>query len=424
DEFGGRVLIGEIYLPLEKLVVYYGRDLRGCHLPFNFSLLQIDWHARAIAKLIDEYERLLPPGGWPNWVLGNHDRPRIASRVGREQARIAAMLLLSLRGTPTIYYGDEIGMVQVPIPPERVRDPLERNIPGLGLGRDGARTPMQWDPTPNAGFSPVDPWLPLTEDFRSENVENARRDGTSIYNLHRRLIVARRAQPALSAGSYHPIAADGDLILYTREYGENRILVSLNLGADPASVSLSQRVKGRVLVSSLADRDGEAVDGEIELRPHEGLIIALGNAVNCYANRWRAPWRETEYQRHGIGAGESMFMTTRRTRRPSSWIGTRSPFQVGVLRMVAPEGGRTQAAEQTATAQKPMGRRFPEMACWAEQHRLNPVPTTPTFAAAERMATAELTVVGDRVSNPSPSSGESATNRALQGGRCWFGRGE
>ena len=208
-------------------------------------------------------------------MLGNHDRPRIASRVGREQARIAAILLLSLRGTTTIYYGDEIGMVQVPIPPERVRDPLGRNIPGLGLGRDGARTPMQWDRSPNAGFSPVEPWLPLTGDFRSENIENARRDSTSIYNLYRRLIVARRAQPALSVGSYHPIAAEDDLILYTREYGENRVLVSLNLGAHPASVRLSQRVKGRVLVSCLADRDGEAVDGEIELRPNEGLVIAL-----------------------------------------------------------------------------------------------------------------------------------------------------
>jgi alpha-glucosidase len=127
DEFGERVLIGEIYLPLEKLVAYYGRDLRGCHLPFNFSLLLVEWHARGIAELIDEYESLLPPGGWPNWVLGNHDRPRIASRIGREQARIAAMLLLTLRGTPTIYYGDEIGMVQVPIPPEQVRDPLEEH---------------------------------------------------------------------------------------------------------------------------------------------------------------------------------------------------------------------------------------------------------------------------------------------------------
>ena len=145
DEFDDRLLIGEIYLPLERLVAYYGRDLRGAHLPFNFTLLSAPWHARTIAKLVDEYEAALPPGGWPNWVLGNHDRPRIASRVGREQARIAAMLLLTLRGTPTIYYGDEIGMTQVAISPQQVRDPFEKRVPGLGVGRDGCRTPMQWD---------------------------------------------------------------------------------------------------------------------------------------------------------------------------------------------------------------------------------------------------------------------------------------
>jgi alpha-glucosidase len=141
DEFGDRLLIGEIYLPIERLVKYYGRDLRGAHLPFNFSLLSTSWHARTIAKLIAEYEAALPPGGWPNWVLGNHDRPRIAGRVGRDQARIAAMLLLTLRGTPTIYFGDEIGMEQVAIPLERVRDPFQRNVPGLLVGRDGCRTP-------------------------------------------------------------------------------------------------------------------------------------------------------------------------------------------------------------------------------------------------------------------------------------------
>ena len=275
DEFEERVLIGEIYLPLEKLVAYYGRDVRGCHLPFNFSLLGVEWRARAIAELVEQYESLLPAGRWPNWVLGNHDRPRIASRVGRDQARIAAMLVLSLRGTPTIYYGDEIGMVQVPIPPEQIRDPLEKNISGLGLGRDGARTPMQWDPGPNAGFSTVDPWLALAADFRSENVENARRDATSIYHLHRRLIAARRAQPALTLGSYHPISAGGDLILYTRAHDGSRILLALNLGADPISVAFPQPVRGKVLVSCFADRDDEAVDGGIELRPHEGLIIAL-----------------------------------------------------------------------------------------------------------------------------------------------------
>src|SRR3954466_4462572 len=133
DEFPERLLIGEIYLPVERLIAYYGRDLGGVHLPFNFSLLGARWEARCIQSLIDEYEAALPDGGWPNWVLGNHDRPRIAGRVGSDQARLAAMLLLTLRGTPTIYYGDEIGMEQVQIRPDQVRDPFERNVPGLGL---------------------------------------------------------------------------------------------------------------------------------------------------------------------------------------------------------------------------------------------------------------------------------------------------
>jgi alpha-glucosidase len=133
DRYPERVLIGEIYLPLERLVGYYGADLEGAHLPFNFHLLSAPWEARYLAHLIDEYEDLLPTGAWPNWVLGNHDKPRIASRVGPAQARVAAMLLLTLRGTPTLYYGDEIGMANVSIPPERVQDPLERNVPGLRL---------------------------------------------------------------------------------------------------------------------------------------------------------------------------------------------------------------------------------------------------------------------------------------------------
>ena len=273
DAFGERLLIGEIYLPLEKLVTYYGRDLRGCHLPFNFSLLVIDWQARAIARLVERYESLLPPGGWPNWVLGNHDCPRVATRIGRGQARIAAMLLLTLRGTPTIYYGDEIGMVQVPIPPERIQDPFEKNVPGLG--RDGARTPMQWDPSPYAGFSTAEPWLPLAEDFRSENVENARGDPASFYHLYRRLIAVRRANPALTRGAYRPIVAESDLLLYTRELDGERILVALNLGDEPASLGFMHPLQGRVLVSNFPDRDGEIIDGRIELRPLGGLVVAL-----------------------------------------------------------------------------------------------------------------------------------------------------
>ena len=280
DEFPDRVLIGEIYLPIERLVTYYGRDLEGAHMPFNFALLEAPWRARDLAKLIDDYEAALPPGGWPNWVLGNHDRPRIAGRVGPEQARIAAMLLLTLRGTPTIYYGDEIGMPQVPIPADRVCDPLERNLPGIGCGRDGARTPMQWDATPHAGFSPVEPWLPVAPGHATDNVEHERLDPTSTYNLYRRLIAVRRRSPSLQVGAYRPIVASGDMLLFVREHGSERTLVGLNLGGDVIPVAFPDRqLRGEILVSTGADRDGAPARGEITLRGNEGVLIALAPDV-------------------------------------------------------------------------------------------------------------------------------------------------
>jgi alpha-glucosidase len=274
DAFPERVLIGEIYLPIERLVAYYGRDLAGAHLPFNFSLLQSPWDARTIARLIGEYEAALPPGGWPNWVLGNHDRPRVASRVGRAQARVAAMLLLTLRGTPTIYYGDEIGMVNVPIPADRVQDPFEKNVPGLGVGRDGCRTPMQWDSGPNAGFSTAVPWLPLAADFRSENVENQRADSTSLLNLYGALVRLRRERQVLVVGAYRPLAADGDLLLFCREHAGERLVVALNLGDQPVAAEPGA-LRGRILLSTECDRDGEPVEDRIDLRANEGVVVEL-----------------------------------------------------------------------------------------------------------------------------------------------------
>jgi len=268
------VLIGEIYLPVERLVAYYGRELAGLHLPFNFALLSAPWQARAIAKLIDEYERALPPGGWPNWVLGNHDRPRIATRVGAVQARIAAMLLLTLRGTPTIYYGDEIGMEQVPIPPEQAHDPVERNLPGFG--RDGCRTPMQWDAGPHAGFSTVEPWLPLEQAYRQKNVATLQADDGSIYQLYRKLIALRLRHPALQAGSYRPIPAGDDVLAFVREAGEEKILIALNMECRTAGVDLpAGHGEGRLLLSSFLDRPDEVVTRKVELRGDEGLIVLL-----------------------------------------------------------------------------------------------------------------------------------------------------
>jgi alpha-glucosidase len=278
DEFKDRLLIGEIYLPLERLVAYYGADLRGAHLPFNFTLLSAPWNAATIGKLIDEYEAVLPAGGWPNWVLGNHDRPRIASRVGREQARVAAMLLLTLRGTPTIYYGDEIGMVDVAISPDQVRDPLEKNVPGIGVGRDGCRTPMQWNAEANAGFSTGTPWLPLAVDARTQSVEDQRLDPASMYNLYRQLIRLRRSHDALLRGSYHPVAANGDLLAFVRSDDHGRILVALNFGSRLLSVP-TRGLAGTLLLSSDPKRQGDSVADTLVLQPNEGVVIELAGST-------------------------------------------------------------------------------------------------------------------------------------------------
>ena len=278
DEYDGRVLIGEIYLPVERLVQYYGTDLTGAHLPFNFQLVRARWDARHLARMIEEYEAALPEGGWPNWVLGNHDQHRIATRVGAAQARVAAMLLLTLRGTPTMYYGDEIGMRDVPIPPERVQDPFEKNVPGRGLGRDPERTPMQWSADAGAGFTTGEPWLPLADDFAEHNVERQREDPRGMLALYRRLIGLRRGEPALEVGRYAAVEAEGDVLAYLRRAraGESDFLVVLNLGPRPHMFHAPEGMgAGVIALSTHLDRDGEPVGRQVRLRPDEGLVVRL-----------------------------------------------------------------------------------------------------------------------------------------------------
>jgi alpha-glucosidase len=275
NEFSDRLLIGEIYLPPKRLVAYYGRDLEGVHLPFNFGLLEARWHAREIAKLVDDYEGALPPGSWPNWVLGNHDRPRIATRVGIAQARVAAMLLLTLRGTPTIYYGDEIGTPNAAVPADLICDPLGKSVPFLG--RDGARGPIRWDGSRYGGFSDAQPWCVGAEESDLPNVAEQLESATSMLALHKRLIEARRQTPALAVGSYHPLVATGDVLLFQRSHaGSASVIVALNLGDQPAAALLHGTVPaGRVIVSAFGDREGEVIEKEVDLRPNEGLVIEL-----------------------------------------------------------------------------------------------------------------------------------------------------
>jgi alpha-glucosidase len=276
DEFDDRVLIGEIYLPVDKLVLYYGENGSGAHLPFNFQLVVLPWRAPDIYAAVSAYEASLPPDGWPNWVLGNHDNRRIASRVGVAQARVAAVLLLTLRGTPTMYYGDELGMQDVPIALEDVRDPQGINLGDARFSRDPARTPMQWTAGPGAGFTTGTPWLPLAGDYREHNVAAEREDPASMLRLCRRLIDLRRREPALSVGDYIPAGLADDVLAYVRAAGRRRFLVAMNLGhalglLEPERVACC----GQVVLSTIAETEGTRVDGRLELQADEALIVEL-----------------------------------------------------------------------------------------------------------------------------------------------------
>ncbi|CAN5805720.1 alpha-amylase family glycosyl hydrolase [soil metagenome] len=275
DSYGERVLIGEIYLPLERLMTYYGEDLDGVHLPFNFQLILLeDWNAQSVRNLVDEYEAALPEGGWPNWVLSNHDNPRVASRIGAERARLAQMLLLTLRGTPTVYYGDEIGMHDVDVPAHRVVDPRGKDDPELS--RDPARTPMQWDDTPSAGFTEGEPWLPVAEDADEVNVAAQQEDSGSMLAFFRRLTEVRRELTALHKGSYQSVDTGNSAVFaYLREHEGQRVLEALNFDGETQQLELPPRNEGKLLCSTNPDRAGEIDPTQMVLQPYEGVMVLL-----------------------------------------------------------------------------------------------------------------------------------------------------
>ncbi len=277
-----RVSIGEIHIfDYKEWATYFGAELDELHLPFNFGLLGVKWNATAVRTVVDVVEGVIRPGAWPTYVVGNHDEHRIATRVGPMGARVAQMLLLSLRGTPTIYQGDEIGMTDVPIPPEDVQDPWERYTPGLGLGRDAERTPMQWTTALNGGFcdDEVKPWLPVADNVSKINVATELDDPTSMLSLSRALLRLRGETRALQLGSYRAVSAAPDgTFVYLRELGPQRVLVALNFVNAAIEVALPELEHPDILLSTYMDREGPVEGGELKLRPNEGIIAVCREA--------------------------------------------------------------------------------------------------------------------------------------------------
>ncbi|WP_067965895.1 alpha-amylase family glycosyl hydrolase [Nocardiopsis trehalosi] len=278
DDYGARtgrsrIAIGEVEaMPWESWVRFLGRDLDGVHWSFNFNFLETPWEPKALRLSIEAQEEALPEGAWPNHVLSNHDRPRLAGRHGERSVRVAAVLLLTLRGTPTLYYGDELGLPDVAIPPECWRDPL---------GRDQARAPMPWTSEPGGGFGPPgggEPWLPVPPEYRERSVAAQLADPDSVLNLYRRLLALRRRSPALLSGAYVPLEEGGDdCLAYLREAPGQVVAVVVNFGGDAVEVELPR--PGRTLLAT--DRaevpPGPARSGVV-VPAYGGVVVELERA--------------------------------------------------------------------------------------------------------------------------------------------------
>jgi len=270
SEFPGRVLVGEAYLPVEELAGYLGHGADDeFHLAFNFELLHSPWEHQHLTLAIERSEALHPAGMWPTYALSNHDQSRQATRWGRERARAAAFLLLTLRGVAVLYAGEEIGMVDAD-PALLPTPPFDR------AGRDGCRTPMQWDASPGGGFSTGTPWLPLV-DPATRNVLDQRADPASLLALYRRLIAARESSPALGRGGHRSIfGVAPDVLCWLRELDGERVLVMLNIGDEERRCELPPLgVDSGEFVVAASERSGRAMLADLALDPLEGLAVRL-----------------------------------------------------------------------------------------------------------------------------------------------------
>lgn len=271
DEYDA-IGIAEVWLSDEKRNAYF----KHFEMPFNFDFLSYEtrekWNADFFRNTIEAYEASIPEGAFPNYVLGSHDAPRLASRYGSEEAaRMAGLLLLTMRGTPTLYMGDELAMVNGDISEEQVQDPQGKNM-GVEHTRDVCRTPFQWNDSDYAGFSNAETWLPVNADYKERNVATQSDDEQSILIFYRQLIHYRKAHESLTIGDYHALDAPDDVFSFIRKHENELHQIILNFGENAQSVSLSG--SGQIILNTLLNRSG-SVEGKIEVIVNEGILIRL-----------------------------------------------------------------------------------------------------------------------------------------------------
>ncbi len=277
EEYAGKFVVTESWSEMEEIVKLYPQIDRKWFTPFNFGLIVQPWKAKRHKEFIDSYDESVGVLYAPTYVLGNHDKPRVVSRIGPAQARIAAILLLTLRGMPYVYYGDEIGMEDLTVPEDKAYDPYGQNSPGLGLGRDPERSPMQWGGEKHAGFcSGCDPWLPVSENFNQVNVDFESKDPHSMLALYRQLIELKKTSNALQFGKYQSFTVESEeVFVYTRSYEDEVFLIILNYSLQKQKISLPFN-KGKIILDSGLNKHGQEIKLDVlNLSPNEGLVLQI-----------------------------------------------------------------------------------------------------------------------------------------------------
>ncbi|MBL8121908.1 DUF3459 domain-containing protein [Candidatus Saccharibacteria bacterium] len=279
EKYPDRIMIFEdypdtIYTTRDQYLGFYSINPR-VSMPFNFEGIGLPFDAETYRRFITEFQGFLnQEEHMPVYCFGNHDQWRLVSRVGAEQARVVALMQLCLPGLPVVYYGDELGMANGVIPPDAEQDPLNRIKPGLGQGRDPERTPMQWDGSPQAGFTRVRPWLPIAEHVTTHNVERELTEPDSYLAMYQQLLHLRSLHEVLRKGDYETFGdASPFAFVFSRRLGDEHVFVALNFSAKPQQIALPHA--GAVLCSTHpADPPSLGQQGKLKLRPYEGALVA------------------------------------------------------------------------------------------------------------------------------------------------------
>lgn len=266
EEYGSdRVMVGEVWPRDNRSLADYLRP-GELQQAFNFRFLFCPWSAAYFRAQVAEVERLFPRGSWPTYTLSNHDFPRHITRYAdgessAARARLAAVMLLGLRGTPFLYYGEELGMPNVEIPKNAWRDPV---------GRDGCRTPMQWSAAMHGGFTSGEPWL-RCGDYAAINAVRQMEDPESMLSFYRRMIRVRRDTPALHSGELKILDAPDECFVFARELGTSRAIIALNFSNAPREIKIP---RGAILLSSDPARAQGALAGPLRMTPLEAIVLA------------------------------------------------------------------------------------------------------------------------------------------------------